>query len=197
MYNQSELRESAAVSNTQLSVEAFWDQYAGQPFELINGRLVPLRRSAGGKASEVAIAVAAELYNFAKKTRTGRVTGADGAYALSANCLRVPDVGFYTTAKAAKIEDARKFLPFPPDLAVEVVAPHESASDLLEKIMQYLAAGTSLVWAVYPELRIVIVHLPNATTRMFTTAGVLDGGSVLPQLQIAVSDLFPIVEDSV
>lgn len=183
------------MSKTILTVDSFWEQYGGQPFELINGRLVPMRPATGVKASEVAVAVAAELYNFTKKTRAGRVTGADGAYALSSNCLRVPDVGFYTSAKAARIVDKRKFLPFPPDLAVEVVAPNESASELMEKVIQYLAAGTSLVWVVYPDVKAVVVHFPNATSRTFTSAGVLDGGKLLPSLQIAVSDLFPMVED--
>ncbi len=184
------------MSDTMLSVEAFWKQYAGQPYELVSGKLVTLRPSVGGKASEVAIAVAAELYNFNKKARAGRVTGADGAYALATNCLRVPDVGFYSNAKAARILDPQKFLPFPPDLAVEVVAPNESACELMEKVTQYAAAGTALVWLVYPELRIVVVHYPNATSKTFTSAGVLDGGSVLPRLQIAVGDLFPNSEEN-
>jgi len=185
------------MSNTILSVEAFWKQYAGQPFELISGRLVAMRPASGGAASEVAVAVAAELYHFAKKSRAGRVTGADGAYALSTNCLRVPDVGFYSTAKAARITDPQKFLPFAPDLAVEVVAQSESAGELMQKVTQYLAAGTAFVWVVYPELRMVVVHSPNATSRTFTSAGVLDGGSLLPNLQIAVSDLFPTHEESI
>ena len=185
------------MSNTILSVEAFWRQYAGQPFELINGKLIALRPTTGGAASEVAVAVASELYHFAKKSRAGRVTGADGAYALSSNCLRVPDVGFYTVAKAARISDPHKFLPFAPDLAVEVVAPNEFAAELMQKVTQYLAAGTALVWVVYPELRIVVVHSPNATSRTYTNAGVLDGGTLLPSLQIAVSDLFPIIGDTI
>ena len=182
------------MSETILSVEAFWDLYAGQPYELVGGHLVSMHPT-GGKASGVAVAVAAELYIFAKKTRSGRVTGPDGAYALSSNCLRVPDVGFYSNAKVARIIDPHKFLPFPPDLAVEVVAQGESASDLMEKVTQYLAAGTSLVWTVYPELRVVVVHNRNSTSRTFTAAGVLDGGGVLPNLQIAVSDLFMTSED--
>ncbi|MEO8396835.1 MAG: Uma2 family endonuclease [Chloroflexota bacterium] len=124
-------------------------------------------------------------------------TGADGAYALSTNCLRVPDVGFYTMAKAARINDPHKFLPFAPDLAVEVVAPNESAAELMQKVTQYLAAGTTLVWVVYPELRIVVVHSPNSTARTFTSAGVLDGGTLLPSLQITVSDLFPNSEETI
>lgn len=185
------------MSDTMLSVEAFWRQYAGQPYELVSGKLVTLRPSVGGKASEVAIATAAELYNYNKRARIGRVTGADGAYALASNCLRVPDVGFYSNAKASRILDPKKFLPFPPDLAVEVVAPNESACDLMEKVMQYAAAGTALVWAVYPELRIVVVHYPNSTSKTFTSAGVLDGGNVLPRLQIAVADLFPNADETI
>ena len=182
------------MTNTPLSVETFWEQYAGQPYELVYGKLIPLRPS-GGKSSEVAVAAAAELYNYARKARNGgHVTGADGAYALSSNCLRVPDVGFYGSAKAAKITDPQKYLPFPPDLAVEVVAQNENASELLDKVIQYLEAGTALVWLIYPELKSVVVHFPNFTAKIYTPEGVLSGGDLLPGLQVAVSDLFPIAD---
>ena len=41
----------------------------------------------------------------------------------------------------------------PPDLAVEVVSPNDSASELEEKLDDYRTAGVPLIWVIYPELR--------------------------------------------
>jgi Uma2 family endonuclease len=38
-----------------------------------------------------------------------------------------------------------------PDLAVEVVSPNDSAIDMRAKVHEYLDAGVTTVWLVYPE----------------------------------------------
>jgi Uma2 family endonuclease len=45
-----------------------------------------------------------------------------------------------------------------PVIAVEVVSPSNSASDLQLKVKQYLEAGSLEVWLVYPEIRTVYVY---------------------------------------
>ena len=45
----------------------------------------------------------------------------------------------------------------PPDLAVEVVSPNDSADALEEKLDDYQKVGVPLVWVIYPEPRTVKV----------------------------------------
>ncbi len=110
---------------------------------------------------------------------------------LSANTLRAPDAAFISKARLATITQPDKFLPFPPDLAVEVVSPGDTATEIQDKVNLYLEAGTRLVWVIYPDLRQAVVHRANRTAQTILYEGVLDGEDVLPGLSIALSDLFP------
>ncbi len=173
-----------------MTVEEFWDRYAGQLYELVHGRAIEVSPS-GVLASIVARRVGAALGAFVDAHRLGEVTTADGGYWLSPHDLRVPDAAFISTSKLQTLAEPDKYAPFAPDLAVEVVSPGNTASEIREKIDLYFAAGTQIVWIIYPELRKVDVHSPDGTARSIGSDGRLDGGSVLPGLQIAVADLFP------
>ena len=77
-----------------------------------------------------------------------------------------------------------------PDLAVEVVSPSIEAADIHRKICQLLAAGTALVWIVYPETRTVEVHTKTGATT-FADDDIISGGDVLPGFAVAVREIFP------
>jgi Uma2 family endonuclease len=120
----------------------------------------------------------------------GFVTGADGGYRIAPKTIRQPDVGFISKARAGKLNKVG--FAVAPDLAVEVVSPDE---DVLKKAREYLAAGTRAVWAIYAEDRIVLVITRRADgaydVRELGIDDTLDGGDVLPGLQIPVKQLFP------
>ena len=77
-----------------------------------------------------------------------------------------------------------------PDLAVEVVSPSEKAGDVREKARDYLAAGTRLVWIVYPRTREVVVHTPDGLARAYGADATLEGFGILPGFSCDVADLF-------
>ncbi|MBA3946347.1 MAG: Uma2 family endonuclease [Herpetosiphonaceae bacterium] len=77
-----------------------------------------------------------------------------------------------------------------PDLAVEVVSPSESAQDINEKVRDYLAAGTQLMWVVYPRTRQVIVYGPSNAGRIYTVGDTLEHADVLPGFRCPVAELF-------
>jgi len=83
-----------------------------------------------------------------------------------------------------------KYVPFAPDLAVEVVSPGDTASDIRDKVDLYRIAGTRLVWVIYRNCAKSMVFArpdrPQAGAE-----GVLDGGDVLPGLQIKVAESVP------
>jgi Uma2 family endonuclease len=79
------------------------------------------------------------------------VTVPDGGFQLSEHTVRQPDAAF--TAKA-RLPEIPTVFTIAPDLAVEVVSPRE---DIFMKANEYLAVGTRLVWAVYPEQQMVYV----------------------------------------
>jgi Uma2 family endonuclease len=79
-----------------------------------------------------------------------------------------------------------------PDLAVEVVSPNDRANDVQEKVGEYLAAGTRLVWVLWPRSRSVSVHAGRGVTHELGPDEELDGGEVLPGFRVRVANLFEV-----
>ena len=78
-----------------------------------------------------------------------------------------------------------------PELMVEVVSPHDLAEEIVERLEEYWAAGTQLVWVVYPTQRLVYVYESLRQVRILAAADELTGGSVLPGFRIPIASLFP------
>jgi Uma2 family endonuclease len=77
-----------------------------------------------------------------------------------------------------------------PDLAIEVLSPSNSAIEIQEKVLDYLTAGTRLVWVVDPHTRTVIAYGSRHETRLLTVGDDLEGSEVLPGFRIALAHLF-------
>jgi len=178
------------VVETQLmTVEAFWEQYAGKPFELVHGKVVEVS-PAGRQASAIAIRIAIKIGIYLEANPIGIVTGADGGYRLDGFTLRAPDVAFISDAKAALDTQPEKYAPFAPDLAVEVVSPNDGALEVQEKVELYLENGVMLIWVVYPALKQVVVYYPDRTGRTLTVSDTLDGGDLLPGFTLPIAEIF-------
>ena len=173
-----------------MTVEEFWERYADQPYELIEGEVFAMPPT-GLSHGFVSRRVVSQLGDFADQHQLGDVVGAETGFQLSETTVRAADAAFISNEKLATVTDPEKFAPFAPDLAVEIVSPNESAYEIRQKVRAYLEAGTALVWVIYPDSREVIVHYPDGTAKTASEDGTLDGGDVLPGLAIRVADLFP------
>ena len=176
------------VHEKLMTVEEFWAVYAGQPYELVEGRIVEVT-PAGFSHGAITSRAAALLRTFVDTHGLGEVVGAETGFWLDERTLRTPDCAFVRHEKLASITEADKYAPFAPDLAVEVVSPGDNASDIRDQVSQYRAAGTHLIWVIYPSIRKVDVYLPDGTS--YEAGKLLDGGDVLPGLQLETADLFP------
>jgi Uma2 family endonuclease len=77
-----------------------------------------------------------------------------------------------------------------PDLAAEILSPSETASELEEKLDDYLVSGTPLIWVVDPVRSTVMIVSADAPVRLLHEGDTLDGGNVIPGFTCAVSDIF-------
>jgi Uma2 family endonuclease len=102
--------------------------------------------------------------------------------------VRGPDVSFLGRSHREKV--GRVWIEGGPDLAVEVRSPHDRQREIDERVADYFAAGTTLVWVVDPATRTIVVHTPDAPDRTLTEADVLDVGDVLPGFRVAVREVF-------
>jgi len=64
-----------------------------------------------------------------------------------------------------------------PDLAVEVVSPNDTASEVQSKVQMWLKSGVRLMWVVYPDTHSVVVYEPPKEISTFTAADTLSGGN--------------------
>lgn len=178
-----------ALEKQRLTVEAFWEQYAGQPYELVDGEAVYVA-PAGYEASNIALRLGAYLILFVEENDLGGVTAADGGYTLDDDNMRAPDVAYVRKERLVTQPDLKKFVVGAPDLAAEVVSPTDRAADVQNKVRLYLERGVRLVWVVYPGTREVVIHRPDRTAQTLTATDMLNGEDVLPGFTLPLATLF-------
>lgn len=72
--------------------------------------------------------------------------------------VRGPDAAFIARENVPATGPPVGFWSIPPDLAVEIVSPSNSSAEIEDKVHEYLAAGSRVVWVVDPGLRGVTVY---------------------------------------
>ena len=160
-------------------------------YELVEGELIRMA-PAGGEHGEIGFELAGQLRDYLKHNKIGTGYGADTGFILARDpdVVRSPDVAFVRTDRLPPKDQRRAFLELAPDLAVEIVSPSDSSSDVNDKVMQYLKLGVKLVWLVYPSTKSVNVYNPDRTVRILSEEDELDGGEVLPGFRLRIADIF-------
>ena len=142
---------------------------------------------AGNRHSIIAFRIGARLLTHVEARDLGEVTGADGGYWITRNpdTVRVPDVGFIRRERTV-ITDG--FFEGPPDVAIEVISPSDTYTEVDEKTQEWLRAGTRAVVVVNPRRNTVRVHRPDGTETALTDALAVE--DVLPGWQMPFSEVF-------
>lgn len=159
----------------------------GMRHELVNGELRTMSPSRP-RHVRVAGAIHTKLGVFVHRARIGEIFAAEGAFRLGPHLVRAPDVAFIRAERLRDDEDPAAF-DGAPDLAVEVVSPGDTASEIQEKVEQWLSAGALAVWVVYPAGPRLALHRPDGTSRTLGPDDAVDGGDALPGFRIRLRDL--------
>jgi Uma2 family endonuclease len=173
----------------------FQGPIADEPlFEIIDGRhveLLPMSILASRVTSNIHFQLGYYVYGH----RLGEaLTETLFRLPLPADRNRRPDVAFVsalTIAQAPPQPGSDNAWAVLPELMVEVVGPHDLVEDLMERLIEYFAAGTKLVWIVYPTQRLVYIYDSPCRVHILGEADDLDGGEVLPGFRLSVASLFP------
>ena len=104
--------------------------------------------------------------------------------------VRAPDVAFVRKERVPPADDEEGFWEVAPDLAVEIISPSETADSVLAKVQDYLAAGTPLIWLVYPRKRLVIEYRSASAIRHLGSDDTLEGGAIIPGFAYPLRQLF-------
>ena len=169
-------------------------EYAGVSLELVEGHLLDMSK-ASGQHGQITKRLGTLLDNHVFPNRLGVVTAAETGFMLSRgpdgrDTVRGLDIAYISRSRIPSLVLPDRLVDVPPDLAVEVVSPSNTAADIDLKVTQLLDAGAALVWVVYPETRHVIAHTADSILR-HSEDDTLDGGDVLPGFTVRVGDIFP------
>lgn len=156
--------------------------------ELVEGRLVREPRP-GRRHGTTVVRLARALLDYAD-SHGGVVTTETGFVLIEdPPTIRGPDVAWVRDPDKPS-SDPDDFFHGAPDLAVEVVSPSNSSSDIQQKVLEYFEAGARQVWVVHPRTRSVVAHGSAHAARVLREVDVLDGGELLPGFEMRVAEIF-------
>ncbi len=186
------------VQARYITAERFLDlleqpEYQDRSFDLVEGELVEMSKPTW-KHGIITMRLAVQIANYVEANDLGAVTAAETGFVLERNAygrdtVRGIDIAFVSKENVPDPPDF-SWYEMGPDLAVEVISPNNRADDIHLKVMQLLAAGTGLIWLVYPESCTVVAHSADGAKTLHE-GDRLDGGDVLPGFALRVGDIFP------
>lgn len=137
------------------------------------------------------------LRDHAKPQDLGLVFPAGLFYALwkatpDVRIAHTPDASFVSRTRLPERYDITLPYPGAPDLAVEVVTITETGIASIEKVRDYLKAGTEQVWVLYTSLKEVHIYRRDEPkiVRVYQGDDVIEVGSPLPGLRFTAAELF-------
>ncbi len=158
--------------------------------ELIRGELIHMS-PAGGEHGWTIAKLTVRLGIFVEQHRLGYVFGAETGFVieLDPDTVRAPDVSFVRSGKITA-RPTRKFLPFAPDLAVEVISPPDSSTEVSAKAEQWLRCGTTTVWLIDPVRDSAAVCVLEEDVFVLRAVTELADAELLPGFVLPVKSLF-------
>lgn len=161
----------------------------GYDYELVKGELVKMTPP-GGEHGQIARRLGARLGAHVDTQNLGAVMVESG-YCLECRPDTVcgPDVSFLAAERIPAEGLPRGFIQGAPDLAVEIISPDDTASEVQAKVQDYLQHGTRLVWVVEPKTRTITVYRSLSDIRILTEHDVLEGDGVVPGFTCRVTDI--------
>ena len=160
-------------------------------YELIRGKLITMSPS-GSEHGVVTNRLSSRLDQFVSPRSLGLLFGAETGFRLERHpdTVRAPDIAFISHAKIPLGGIPKGYWAGPPELAVEVVSPNDTAREVAEKAADWIRFGARAVWVVDPDSQTVAVYAADGSVKTITQGETLDGGDVFPGFRCDVSDIF-------
>ena len=165
------------------------DDPEGYRIELSRG-LVVREPPPGAGHGDVCSRLVIALGGYVRANGLGR-TVIEAGFLLSTDppTVRQPDIAF---VRASRVPADRPpaYWPFAPDLAIEVVSPSNTLSELQQKVIDYFEAGTVEVWLIDPHTRAATIYHGLSDIAVLREPERLDGGSIVSGFSMPLSEIF-------
>jgi len=179
---------------------------AGERFELVRGTIAR-KPMAGGSHDYFAYRLLLGLGPYVDEHNLGAVTLSQAGYDITQPggeaTVYIPDLAF---VRADRVPDEAspewsRYWKLAPDLVVEVASPSQSQKEMRQRAADWLAAGTRLVWVIWPPQKRIDAYYAGDLAGQLTSPNTLrphvyhldddlDGRDVLPGFTYAVASVF-------
>jgi Uma2 family endonuclease len=163
----------------------------GNRYELVKGELINMGNS-GALHGYIAILLSAALFGLVTSRKLGVLLDSSTAFTMKNGNKRSPDIAFFAKERLQGLEELPTgFLEGAPDLVVEILSSGNTVAEIEDKIVEYFANGTRLLWVISPGQHYVLVYRSGyEPQRLLTSGDFLEGEEVVPGFTFPVADLF-------
>ena len=173
-----------------MSLEEFLKQPEDR-CELVDGTLKP-KVSPKYKHAKTQLYLLTVLNEWCQQQQRGRVLPEWGIILKRQgnDWVPIPDLTYVSYQRLSADWDEDTACPVIPELVVEIISPSQTFGELTEKTENYLKNGIDRVWIVDPQAETVTVFRKDQNFETLRDEQLITD-SLLPKLEIAISDLFP------
>ena len=164
----------------------------GFRYELIKGELKKMSPPPGEVHGSVAMKFGWRLAQHVETNELGKVYAAETGFLIEKDpdTVRAPDCAFVSRKKIQAVGAFQGYFPSAPDLVVEVISPSDTYTEVEEKALDWLVAGSSVVLVLNPRKRTVTVYRSVSNITILDDSSVLDLADVVDGFRVAVNALF-------
>jgi Uma2 family endonuclease len=180
------------TNQTSITVDEYaaLDEPEGSRYELSRGELIATPPSSP-RHNKIRDRLCARLLTFPGIELLGDVyTETD--VTLARDVVRRPDVSFIRADRIEGIDLDQVPMFVAPDLVIEIVSRNDRADDLMVKVSQYLEAGATAVWVMYPMTGLAYRYVPGKLepqVRSALAGDVFDEPALLPGFSLRLREI--------
>jgi Uma2 family endonuclease len=162
----------------------------GRRYELVDGALVVMSNS-GLEHGEIGLLLGGKLIFYVREQKLGGAFDSSTGFRMKSGNIRSPDVSFISKDRLQGLKRPPKgFFEGAPDLAIEVLSPSNTLEEIHNKIVEYFANGTRLVWVINPQEYYVLVYHSPTPDGFLRVGDRLDGETIVPGFTFPIAELF-------
>jgi Uma2 family endonuclease len=161
-------------------------------YELVRGELREMT-PAGHLHGKIAADVLSRMAVFVREHQLGVTYAAETGFYLRRNpdTVRAADASFVGAARLASMTlSPDGYFPGAPDLAIEVISPSDTYSEVDEKVGEWLDAGCLAVVILDPRRKTGTVHRPGGDPVRLAETDVLSLPDLLPGWSLLLGEIW-------